>query len=236
MAEGKYSEEKKDSLWKYYSETKKLLKEESYSKGKKNGVFKTFDEDGNPAKEENWKNDVQDGPLKEWYGKDQLKMDATFVNGVMDGKATYYFPDGKTSASGSYKKGVKDGVWKYSLNDGKSGSEELYKNGAIVKTQRDNGEFEEYYPKSNILKAVYNYKESKKNGAFKEYYEAGEWKTETVPAHDGFPEEQRQYFEGEKLQRTGNYKNDKLDGKVVTYKLDGTIEKTEIYKDGELQK
>lgn len=235
-AEGKYIDEKKDSLWKFYSEAAFLLKEENYSKGKKNGAFKAFNEDGSLAKEENWKMDVKDGASKEWYSKTQLKSECNFVNGVMEGKTSYYYPNGIVSATGTYKKGIKDGAWKYMQSDGKSGSQELYVNGIIKKTQRDNGEFEEFYPKNNILKATYTYAGSKKNGAFREYYEAGSWKIEVIPAHDDYPEEQRQYFDGAKVKRSGNYKNDLLEGKIITFKLDGTIEKTEMYVGGVLQK
>ena len=235
-AEGKYVDEQKDSVWKFYSDAELLLKEENYSKGKKNGTFKAYNEDGSLAKEENWKMDVKEGSCKEWYEKDHLKSETNYVNGIMEGKTTYYYPSGIISATGNYKKGIKDGAWKYTQGDGKSGSQDLYVNGVIKKSQRDNGEFEEYYPKSNILKATYTYANSKKNGAFKEYYEAGEWKIEVVPAHDEFPEEQRQYFEGEKIQRSGNYKDNNLDGKIVYFKLDGTIEKTEMYVNGVLQK
>ena len=235
-AQGKYVTEIKDSVWKFYSDAELLLKEESYSKGKKNGAFKTYFEDGSASKEENWKMDLKDGPSKEWYSKSQLKMECNFVLGIMEGKTTYYYPSGIVSATGNFKKGIKDGAWKYTQSDGKSGSQDLYVNGVIKKSQRDNGEFEDYYPKSNILKATYNYSGSKKNGAFKEYYEAGEWKIEVVPAHDEFPEEQRQYFEGAKVKRSGNFKNDQLEGKIVTFKLDGSVEKTEVYKDGVLVK
>lgn len=237
MAEGKYSGENiKDSVWKYYNEDQKLLKIECYLKGKKDGNWKVYADDGSLARDENWKNGVQDGPVKEWYEKDKLKMEGTYLKGVLEGKVAYYYPDGLVSASGTYKNGKKDGGWKYMMPGGKSGSQELYKNGVMVKSQRDNGEFEDHYPKNNILKAVTTYKGGKKNGPFVEYYEVGEWKKEVVPAHDDFPEEVKEYFDGQKMKCKGNYKDDKYEGKITFYKLNGEIEKTETYKDGVLVK
>ena len=235
MAEGKYISEKKDSTWLYYSDDGRKVREETYLLGKKNGIFITWNYDSTKARSETYKMDVLNGPCKEWFEGEHLKSELNYVNGVLDGKAVYCFPDGKVSAGGMYVKGQKNGIWNFSNSNGSKGSQDVYKNGVCVKSTRMNGEFEDIYPKSNIVKGYTNYVNGYKHGPFTEYYEAGKFVQEVVPPHDNFPEEVKQVFVGQKIKRSGTYKADKLNGKVIYYKLDGTIEKTEMYKDGVLQ-
>ena len=239
MGEGKYVNRKKDSAWKYYSETGKLLNEENYVMGKKNGTFKVYDDTGSVIKVENWKNDVKNGEVKEWYGLDVKKMEGMYVNGQLNGQTNYYFPDGSISAAGVFKMGVKDGVWTYGIGGGKDGCKELYKDGKLVRTQRINGQFEDVYPKTNIPMSTINYVAGLKNGPFKEYYNVGSFQKQDVPPDPengtNAPPDVEEVLVGQKVKRQGTYKNDKLDGKIIYFKLDGTIEKTEVYKDGVLQ-
>jgi antitoxin component YwqK of YwqJK toxin-antitoxin module len=237
MATGKFVNEKKDSTWKYFSETDgMLIREENMSMGKKNGISKVFNFDSTIARQETYKMDVLNGPVKEWFQMGRLKMEGNYLDGKMEGKAIYYFPEGTVCASGNFKKGLKDGIWTYSTANGKKGSQEVYKDGKLVQTIRVNGQFQEVYPKSNIPKAQYTYVAGKKNGPFVEYYEVGQFVKQTVPPTDENQQEDvEEVFTGQKTKRAGTYKNDQLDGKITYYKLDGGIEKVEVYKDGVLQ-
>jgi antitoxin component YwqK of YwqJK toxin-antitoxin module len=238
MAMGKYIAEKKDSIWKYFSEVDgMLLKEDSYIAGKKNGICKTYNFDSTIARQETWKMDVLHGPVKEWFQMGRLKMEGNYVNGELDGKAIYYFPEGTPCAAGNFKKGVKDGTWTYQTANGKKASQEIYKEGKLLETIRINGQYQESYPKTNNPKAQYTYLNGKKNGPFIEYYDVGQWVKQMVqPPDESQPPYEEEVFTGQKTKRAGTYKNDQLDGKVTYYKLDGTIEKTEVYKDGVLLK
>ena len=53
---------------------------------------------------------------------------------------------------------------------------------------------------------------------------------------DGKPVGQEFYHENGQLWKKGNYKDGKLDGLWENFKTDGTLEKNETYKDGELVK
>jgi antitoxin component YwqK of YwqJK toxin-antitoxin module len=237
MACGKFINEVKDSTWKYFSETDgMLMREENLTNGKKNGICKVYNFDSTLAKQETWKMDVLNGPVKEWFQMGKLKMEGNYTNGKLDGKATYYFPEGTVCASGTFKAGVKDGTWSYATSNGKQGSQEIYKDGKLVSTIRTNGQFQEAYVGSNIPKASYTYISGKKNGPFIEYYEVGKFiQQEVQPPDENQPAYVEEVFTGQKTKRSGSFKNDKLDGKIIYYKLDGTIEKTEVYKEGVLQ-
>ncbi|MEW6470064.1 MAG: hypothetical protein AB1458_14145 [Bacteroidota bacterium] len=238
MAEGKYTGEKRDSVWRFYNDMGYYISSEPYKDGKKEGVAYTYFSDSSGvwgvAELITYKNDVKNGLWQQFYPDSSKKTSANYLNGLMDGKATYYYPGNKTSAEGSFKKGLKDGLWKYYNEDGTPESQELWKEGVYVKGTRENGIFEDYYPK-NILKSVTTYKNGKKNGSFKEYYETGEYVITEVKNDDGTVDKVEN-FVGQKIKRSGTYKDDKLDGKIVYYKMDGTIEKTEHYKDGVLIK
>lgn len=239
MSQGKYNGEKRDSVWVYYNEWGYYLSSETYTNGKKNGISYTYFSDTTGAnlgiaELVTYKDDVKEGLWQQFFEDSSKKVSGTYVGGVLDGKVTYYYQGNITSAEGNFKKGLKDGLWKYYNQDGTPQSQEVYANGKYVKGQRDNGTFEDYYPK-NILKSVTTYKNSKKNGPFKEYYETGEYVITEVVNDDG-TKDKVQNFVGQKLKCAGNYKDDKLDGKIIYYKMDGTIEKTEYYKEGVLIK
>lgn len=234
MAQGKYVNEKKDSVWIYYADKGWKINEETYANGKRNGKSKSFFEDASVSGEITWKDDVKNGPCAEFYADNSPKLVANYQNGQFHGKATYYYPGKIISAEGNYKNGVKDGLWKHNLSNGTPECQLLYKDGKVIKSQVDNGRSELFY-NNNIPKAVYTYKNSKKNGPFVEYYETGTWKIINVPGENG-PDDKKQVLEGQQVMRKGNYKDDKLDGKIIYYKKTGEEDKVEEYKDGVLIK
>ena len=51
---------------------------------------------------------------------------------------------------------------------------------------------------------------------------------------NGFPDETIQELAGQKIKRKGTYKNDKLQGSILYFSLDGKVEKIEKYTNGVL--
>lgn len=127
--EGKYVNEKKDSLWKFYSNTGKLLSIENYINGVKNGVAYVYYSNGEIAEEKNWKNGVLEGVCKKYFETGQLKYQSQFINNKVEGKATFYHPSGKVSIEGTYKNDLKEGSWKYYKEDGTLERTDEYVNG-----------------------------------------------------------------------------------------------------------
>jgi antitoxin component YwqK of YwqJK toxin-antitoxin module len=131
-AEGKYVNEKKDSLWKFYSKSGKLISTENYINGIKNGTFKVFYENGELLEEQNWKNGVQEGVSAKYFDSGQLKYQRNYINNKVEGKATYYYPSGKVNIEGVYKNDLKEGHWKYYKENGTLERTDEYVNGLFV--------------------------------------------------------------------------------------------------------
>lgn len=144
MAEGKYIQEIKDSVWIYYDENGTLLSKDSYVKGKKEGRSFVYLPDGKLAEERQYKADLQDGPFKQYLDGKRLRGQGNYVNGQLDGKATYYYPNGVEVAAGYYKSGLKTGPWIYKEESGRIKEKELYVEGKLASPK----ETEAFFSKS----------------------------------------------------------------------------------------
>jgi antitoxin component YwqK of YwqJK toxin-antitoxin module len=131
IGEGKYVNEKKDSLWKFYDEEGVLLSDEFYVNGLKEGKTKVYYRDGQIAEERNWKAGLMDGPRMKYFDGGQIKYKGQYIKGRAEGKVTYYHPTGKIDAEGVYKNDLKDGPWKYYSEDGKLKRTDIYVNGRL---------------------------------------------------------------------------------------------------------
>lgn len=133
MGEGKYANQKKDSLWKFYGgEEGKLLSDEMYSNGEKNGSSRVYYENGQVSEEKNWKNGVLDGQCKKYFENGQIKYSGQYVNNKLEGKAVYYHPTGKVNVEGIYKNDLKEGDWKYYKENGTLERTDPYISGRFV--------------------------------------------------------------------------------------------------------
>jgi antitoxin component YwqK of YwqJK toxin-antitoxin module len=227
--------EAKDSLWKYYNEEGVLVSEENYIEGKKNGVWKTYYPNGKPVEEVAYKNDKKEGAWKYFFDDGKVKTEGNYVNDELEGQVRHYYPSGLPRSMGRYKKSQREGEWIYYNDDGSIHLREEYKEGRLVKETKVSGVFTTYYP-NNIPKEEITWKKGMKNGPFTVYYEAGQWVQEIKKGENGFPDEKEEKLTGQKVRMKGNYLNDRLDGAVTYYKMDGSVEKTETYKDGVLVK
>jgi antitoxin component YwqK of YwqJK toxin-antitoxin module len=129
---GKYVNQQKDSLWKFFNEDSTVISEENYVNGLKNGSCKVFYNNGQIAEEKIWKMGKLNGPSKKYFMNGQLKFSGTYVNDKMEGKATYYYASGKIDGEGVYKNDLKDGTWNYYLENGKVRRTDKYKDGKMV--------------------------------------------------------------------------------------------------------
>jgi antitoxin component YwqK of YwqJK toxin-antitoxin module len=157
-AEGIYLKQKKDSLWKYYSEDSTLLLyEEFYKNCLKNGISRKYYPNKNIAEETQWKDDIKDGIWKQYFEDGQLKLSSTYINGQRTGEFITYNPNGRISIKGKYINDIKEGKWIYYKDDGSIEYEVEYKNGVASNQDEIN------------KKAYENLKEIEKNkGKFKD--------------------------------------------------------------------
>lgn len=110
MAEGRYLDLKKDSIWTNYNERGELVSVESYF------------------------NDKLNGKKINYYLNDQLEAGAlnvlsiaNYLDNMSDGVYKEYYPNGKMKMSGSYEKGLRIGEWLEYYNSGQIMSRVRYK-------------------------------------------------------------------------------------------------------------
>ena len=129
QAQGKYSNELKDSVWIFYDERGVLLSTENYKAGKKEGISKVYFQSGMLSEEKNYKNDQLQGPFKQYYEDKRVKAEGANKEGQLDGKCSWYYPNGIAAAEGFYDKGIKKSVWVYKDQKGKITEREVWQNG-----------------------------------------------------------------------------------------------------------
>lgn len=138
IAEGKYLNREKDSVWNMYSSAGFILNKIEYKQNKKNGLEYTYYPNGDVAEIKEWKDDIQNGVWKQYFIGGILKTDATYKNGDLEGKITFYHYNSKPSLGGVYEKGSREGLWMYFDEDGNVIKEENYKNGFLIDNIKNN--------------------------------------------------------------------------------------------------
>lgn len=133
QAQGKYVNEKKDSVWTFYDDAGKLLSMEGYKDGKKEGKSIIYYPNGEISEERNFKNDLNHGVFKQFFEGKKLKAEGTYIDGKQVGKSAVYFPNNIPAAMGYYNdNGNRNGVWVYKDKEGKITSKDVYDNGKLL--------------------------------------------------------------------------------------------------------
>lgn len=233
-AKGIYRNMKKDSLWQYFNEAEVLVLEETYKQNLLHGVQRTYFDNGLLGEELHFRDSVKHGPWLKFFPNTKKWTEANYKEGNLDGPFKLFTEDGKPKVQGNYLNGVRTGVWLMFNMNGSVRTQDVYANGILKKKKMENGEFEEYY-ESRILKSKYTYAKGKRNGDFEEWYDLGKFVSETKPATMGGPDEVVEQLTGTQLRVKGYYNEDVLNGKVTHYKQDGSIDKVEIWENGELK-
>lgn len=133
MAEGTYVDEKREGVWKFYSEADGiLLSEENFVKGKKEGISKTFYAGKGIAELSNWKNGMHDGLWEQYYSDGKVKFRCTYREDRKEGPVAAFSPAGKTIMTGQYLAGSPDGLWLYYDDLGNIARRETYLKGYLI--------------------------------------------------------------------------------------------------------
>ena len=136
-AEGSFMNEKKDGIWRFFSEyDEALVSEEPYKAGVKDGGVKTFFAGKGLAEIVTWKNGIREGLWEQYFDDGTLKLRSYYKNDLKDGAIIVYFPTGAAFNTGQYKEGLPDGTWKTYDFDGKLMYTDVYENGILVKTDK----------------------------------------------------------------------------------------------------
>lgn len=180
-----------------------------------------------------FKDGLQEGNCKQFYENGQVKEVADWKKGKLEGDAIFYFENGKTQAKGEYKKGYKVKEWDYYDKNGVLTSEEVFRNGD--KNVYDNSSTATFYSTSGAVIEVSNYKFGKLDGESKLFHDDGKSVKQVGFYQNGLAiGKWKALYPSGKIQRETEFVNDKRDGNRVHYREDGSIEKTEVYKEGKL--
>jgi antitoxin component YwqK of YwqJK toxin-antitoxin module len=141
MAEGNYWDEKRDSLWRFYSEIDgSLISEEFYKAGKKEGISKDYYPGKGVSVQFNWKNGIREGPWSEFYSDGRIKLNGNYKAGEKDGLFKAYYASGQIMSIGLYVNGHAQGTWTYYNKKGSLEKMETYKDGMLIKSEEKNPE------------------------------------------------------------------------------------------------
>ena len=118
IAEGKYIDQKKDSLWKFYDAEGKIVSEERYLNGEKNGSCKIYYNNGKVSEDKMFVKGIPDGTCIKYFDNGTIKYKGQYIKDKAEGKTTFYYPSGKISIEGDYKNDFKNGAWNFYNEDG----------------------------------------------------------------------------------------------------------------------
>ena len=136
MAEGKYINKEKDSVWNYYLDEagNPLISTETYDKGNLSGESITYyAESGDPAEIIMYENNLKHGRLVKYFPDGVLMTESYYLEGDPHGDFLHYHPDGSLQIRGKYYKGMQEGNWDYYNEDGTRVSEEEFSKQEEVK-------------------------------------------------------------------------------------------------------
>ena len=117
MSSGKYDNQLKDSVWKYYGPAGILSSQESYLKGKLHGkkvVYflptTVYDTLNGIAQLLNFENNSLHGESLEYFDNGKLKSKVNYVHGNKEGIAYIYYSNGNINLKDAYVNGLKHGM------------------------------------------------------------------------------------------------------------------------------
>lgn len=139
MAQGKYVNQQKDSLWLYYNEEDgSLSAEERYVNMSREGVWKTYFPEGGVAEEITYGHDMKNGPWMQYYTDGTIKLKGFYVDDLLEGLYIVYHLNGGVEISGTFRHSEKHGSWVY-LNDlGELEKREEYDEGKLISQEEIN--------------------------------------------------------------------------------------------------
>lgn len=168
MAEGKYVNEKRDSIWRFYNAPNALVSEESFKNGKKDGFEKNFNGKGKLIEERNWKDSILNGPWKKYYEDGGLQQEGMYKTGQLEGDMKFFYPGNVVAVAGPYVRSLKHGKWIYYGRHGKIIMQiENYKQGKLE------GYYAEWSEKDGTPHLKGAFKQGKKNDKWTFFNEKG---------------------------------------------------------------
>ncbi len=151
-SEGKYIDQKKDSVWNYFSTyDKRKAVSETYQMGKKQGLSYKFYAGGSPSEMHEWQNDQKSGKWEQYFENDQKRISGWYVADSLNGAFVSYNPDGSLSITGEYKMGAMNGIWTYYSETGEEEFSVEYINGRMLPNAEVEKRIDEFSKRVNDI-------------------------------------------------------------------------------------
>jgi len=129
-SKGKYINQKKEGMWKFYSVIDGyLICEENYDNNLRNGLSEQFYPDSTLASKVNYTNGRMNGEWTQYYPDGQVSQISHYIEGMATGNFQAWYEDGTPSVSGQYKNDLREGKWIIYKKDGSVKYEVNYVNG-----------------------------------------------------------------------------------------------------------
>lgn len=224
MAEGKYVNEKRDSIWKFYNAPNALVSEESFKNGKKDGFEKNFNGKGKLMEERNWKDSVLNGPWKKYYEDGGLQQEGFYKMGKLEGDMKFFYPGGVLAVVGPYVNALKHGKWIYYGKHAKIIMQiENYKQGKL------DGYYAEWSEKDGTPHLKGGYKQGKKHDKWSFFNEKGKLEKDSTFFLDYISGGCTEYFENGNKKSESFYHFSHKTGKWTEWDETGKVIKEEKF-------
>jgi antitoxin component YwqK of YwqJK toxin-antitoxin module len=224
MAEGKYINQKRDSIWKFYNAPNALVSEESFKNGKKDGFEKNYDGKGKLMEEKNWKDSILNGFWKKYYEDGTIQQEGFYNTGFLEGDMKFYYPGKVPAAVGQYQHSLREGKWTY------------YDRGGKIITHVENyhlgdlhGYFAEWSEKDNTPKLKGEYKQGKRNGKWIYFDEKGKLAADTTFLFGYLHGVCTEYYENGNKKSESNYYYSHKTGKWTEWNEEGKATKEDVF-------
>jgi uncharacterized protein len=235
LSVGSYLKKKKDGEWKFYSKDGLVTSVEHYANDVFNGEVAFYYTNGKLYKRENYAEGIKEGGYEEYYDNGKMRSKGAYTRDALHGPYKQWFPNGLLDCEGKYEGGKQHGQWMYFNESGSPKVTVLFSYGTETKRRYENGTFTEHY-ESGLPKSEMSYADGKLDGPFTEWYDKGEYVRKPAEdpalAKEGY---MKQTLEGQVVKRRGDYVNGQLEGEVLIYRENGTIEMREVYQAGVLK-
>lgn len=128
--EGYYVQNRKDSLWTYYSYyTGTITSTEMYVNGVKHGFEKKYYSKGQVSEEIEWSQNMKHGAWNQYFEDGTVKLKTSYSYNNLNGPYKFYWPNGNIYIIGNFVDNKQHGIWSFFTDDGKKKSEIIYNNG-----------------------------------------------------------------------------------------------------------
>jgi len=196
-----YKHNKIDGVRKLYYSNGELRSISRFSNGKLNGISEFFYYSGNIKRKVEYKNHKKHGSCISYYITGHVFQEYNYVNNRLSGVFKTYHDNGELSEIGYYKNNKLDGVYKSFTGDGSLLNDYIYLKGklhGICKTYflgkiankntmyygKKNGECVEYYPSSEQIRLICNFKNDKKHGKMEKFNKEGKLVFSSIYSED----------------------------------------------------